>query len=257
MPPVTARGVSYTEAELNAALAGSVSRILRDHAGTADLQAILAGVVTTDFSDQSVKRVLSQRPTVENWRVGEGLAEAYLTDHKNCQFPWPSGRDLKNPGASPAGTDLAGFQETDSVSNSYRFAFGEVKTSAQESWPPNVMDGRHGLQKQLEALRDATDVKDALVKYLGHHAGGARWLARYQSAAARYLADSSDVSLFGVLIRDVKPKREDLKKRTELLAANCPSQTSIELRALYLPRSAIKTLAKRAAKALEGDHDEE
>jgi hypothetical protein len=256
-PPVTARGVSYTEAELNVALSGAVSRILRDDAGTADLQAILASVVTTDFSDKSVKRVLSQGPMVEAWRVGEGLAEAYFAEHKNYEFPWPSGRDLKNPSASPAGTDLVGFQETDAVVNADRFAFGEVKTSAQELWPPNVMDGRHGLQKQLEALRDSTDVKDALVIYLGHHAGGARWLPRYQSAAARYLADSSDVSLFGVLIRDVKPKADDLRKRAEVLAGNCPSQTNIELRALYLPKNSIKTLAKRLVGAREGNNGQE
>jgi hypothetical protein len=255
--PVTARGVSYTKAELDAALSGSVSRILRDESGTADLQAILLSVVTTDFSDKSVKRVLSRRPAMESWRVGEGLAEAYLTEHKNSDFPWPSGRDLKNPGASPAGTDLVGFQETDAVVKAHRFAFGEVKTSAQELWPPNVMDGRHGLQKQLEALRDSTDVKDALVRYLGHHAGGARWLPRYQSAAARYLADSSDVSLFGVLIRDVKPKADDLTKRAEVLAGNCPSETNIELRALYLPKNSIKTLAKRVVGAREGDNGQD
>jgi hypothetical protein len=257
IPPVTARGISYTDEELGAGLRGSVSSILWDDSGKSDLQAILSAVATTDFSDTSVKRILSQSPVVEDWRVGEGLAEIYLREHKNCEFPWPSGRDLKNPGASPAGTDLVGFQETDAVVNAHRFAFGEVKTSAQELWPPNVMDGRHGLQKQLEALRDATDVKDALVRYLGHHAGGARWLQRYQSAAARYLTDSSDVSLFGVLIRDVQPKADDLRKRAEVLAGNCPSQTNIELRALYLPKNSIKTLAKRVIGTREGDHGQD
>jgi hypothetical protein len=129
-----------------------------------------------------------------------------------------------------------------------------VKTSAQKAWPPKVMDGRHGLQKQLETLRDSTSVKDALVKYLGHHAGGAKWLPRYQSAVARYVANPADVSLFGVLIRDVKPKAEDLQKRAAVLAEDCPSQTNVELRAIYLVPNTIKTLAKRATKAREGGH---
>lgn len=252
--PVIARGASYTEADLDAALSGSVSHILWDDAGTADLYVILTSVVTTDFSDKSVRRVLANRPTPENWRVGEGLAEAFLVEHRVCEFPWPSGRDLKNPSASPTGTDLVGFQRTDAAENAHRFAFGEVKTSEEEAWPPSVVDGRHGLKKQLEALRDSTDVKDSLVKYLGHHAVGTAWLPRYRSAATRYLANPCDVSLFGMLVRDVEPKREDLSSRTGDLAAGCPAETSIELRAMYLPRNTINTLAQRAVRARKVGH---
>lgn len=252
--PVTARGASYTDAEIDAALGGSVSRILCDDAGTADLQAILTSAVTTDFSAESVKRVLSNRATPENWRVGEALAEAFLVEHRACEFPWPSGRDLRNPSASPAGTDLVGFQNTKATANTHRFAFGEVKTSEQEAWPPSVMDGRHGLKKQLEDLRDSSDVKDSLVKYLGHHANGMNWFPRYQSATTRYLANPADVSLFGVLVRDVEPKRDDLASRAGDLAAGCPAETGIELRAMYLPRRTINSLAQRAVKTRGGDH---
>lgn len=254
--PVTARGVSYTNDELDAALRGSVSRILWDDAGTAAVESILTRVVTTDFSDKSVKRVLSNRATPENWRVGEALAEAFLVEHRACEFPWPSGRDLKNPCASPAGTDLVGFQNTNGAGNTHRFAFGEVKTSEQEAWPPSVMDGRHGLNRQLEDLRDSLEVKDSLVKYLGHHANGTDWLPHYQSAAARYLYDPSDISLFGVLVRDVEPKREDLARRAGDLAAGCTAATAIELRAMYLPNESINSLAQRAVKVRENSHDQ-
>jgi hypothetical protein len=252
--PVTARGASYTDADLDSAFKGPVSRILWDDAGTVDLQAILTSMVTTEFSDKSVQRILASRPAPENWRVGEALAEAFLAEHRNCEFPWPSGRDLKNPTASPAGTDLVGLQHTSATENAHRFAFGEVKTSEQEVWPPSVMDGRQGLRRQLEDLRDSSDVKDSLVKYLGHHANGMDWFPRYQSATTRYLANPGDVSLFGVLVRDVEPKREDLASRAGDLAAGCPAETGIELRAMYLPRRCINSLAQRAAKAREGGH---
>jgi hypothetical protein len=252
--PVTARGASYTDAELDAAFGGSVSRILWDDDGTVDLQAILTSVVTTDFSDKSVKRILATRPALEDWQVGEGMTQAFLVEHRACEFPWPSGRDLKNPSASPAGTDLVGFQNTNAAGNSHRFAFGEVKTSGQEVWPPSVMNGRHGLKKQLEALRDSTDVKDSLVKYLGHHANGTAWFPRYQSATTRYLANPADTSLFGVLVRDVEPKREDLASRAKALALGCSPETSIELRAMYLPKKSIGTLAQRALKARKDGH---
>ncbi len=66
-----------------------------------------------------------------------------------------------------------------------------------------------------------------------------------------------DVSLFGLLIRDVIPKREDLAGRTAALSEQCPAKTSIELRALYLPsgwsepppsRPAVKLTGRRRAK---------
>ncbi len=252
--PVVARGVSYVDAELDAALSGSVSKILWDDAGMAELETVLTSLVTTDFSDKNVKRILASHHTPENWRVGEGLAEAFLVEHQDCEFPWPSGRDLKNPAASPAGTDLVGFQRTTAETDIHRFAFGEVKTSAEEKWPPGVMYGRHGLKKQLEDLRDSTDVKNSLVKYLGHHATGAEWFPRYQSSTKRYLANPTDVTLFGIFVRDVEPKKEDIAKRAEDLAAGCPAETSIELRAMYLPRKSISTLAERAVSMREGGH---
>ena len=254
VPPVTARGASYTDAELDTTLGGSVSSILWDDAGTANLQAIIASAATTDFSDQSVKRVLANRVTPENWRVGEGLAEAFLIEHRACEFPWPTGRDLKNPSASPAGTDLVGFQSTDAVEDTFRFAFGEVKTSEQEAWPPSVVNGPHGLRRQLEDLRDSTAVKDSLMRYLGHHANGTGWSSRYQSAAKRYLANPCDVSLFGVLVRDVEPRSEDLASCAGGLADGCPMETSVELRAMYLPRHTITSLSQRAVAARGGGY---
>jgi len=252
--PVTARGVAYSDRELDDALGESVAPILWDDAGTENLDAILTSIVTTEFSEASIKRVLSSQHTPENWRVGEGLAEAFLTEHRSCEFPWPSGRDLRNPSSSPAGTDLVGFQKIDDIAGSHRFTFGEVKTSEQEAWPPSVVTGRHGLIKQLEALKTSADIKDNLVKYLGHHAQGADWIDRFQCAAKRYLANPSDVSLFGVLVRDVEPKPEDLSKRAVDLASGCPTETSIELRAMYLPRTTIGTLAQRIVRIRETDN---
>jgi len=252
--PVIARGYSYTNDEINAALSGSVSEILWDDSGTTNLQAILSSLVTTEFSDKSIKRILTSHPASENWRVGEALAEAFLVEHRGCEFPWPSGRDLKNPKASPAGTDLVGFQETKASSTTHRFAFGEVKTSEEEAWPPTAMNGRHGLKKQLERLRDSNGVKDKLVKYLGHHAHGAGWFQHFQSATRRYLANPYDVSLFGVMVRDVEPKPEDLANRAVALATDCPVPTSIELCAMYLPTKSICMLSQRAIKAREDKH---
>ena len=229
---VVARGVLLTEDELVQALRSRICSIVWDDTGRADLGNLLASIATTSFQTEGIRRLLSRTTDPEDWRVGEALAEAFLVDHRKCTFPWPSGRDLKNPTASPTGTDLVGFQHSDEQTAFCRFAFGEVKTSGQEQWPPSVWSGRHGLLNQIEQLRDSREVKDDLLFYLGHHAPATPWEVHYKTAASRYLTDPADISLFGVLIRDVEHKAKDLASRAGILSANCPSATSIELRAV-------------------------
>jgi len=247
---VEAEGVAFSASDLDVALAQRIPAILNDTAGKRRVEEVLGGLAQTAFSADHLRNALSVTRTVYDWQVGEAMAEAYLVDHRRCEFPWPSGRDLRNPEASPAGADLVGFQAHEGTA---RFAFGEVKTSAEAKWPPQVLTGRHGLAKQLESLRDSRPVKDHLaIVYLAHRASRAEWEPRYRQAAARYLAKESDVSLFGFLVRDVDPKPEDLPSRARPLAANCPPDTSIELRALYLPPGTISSLAAMAQTHLGG-----
>jgi hypothetical protein len=90
-------------------------------------------------------------------------------------------------------------------------------------------------------------VKDALCRYLGHHAVRADWESMFKSAAKRYLSsDTTDVAVYGVLVRDIEPNALDISGRTRALAANCPQPTDIEMYALYLPLNAISTLSDRA-----------
>ncbi|HEY5955662.1 MAG TPA: hypothetical protein VIV60_03870 [Polyangiaceae bacterium] len=98
----------------------------------------------------------------------------------------------------------------------------------------------------MEDLRGCREVRDALVRYLGYRAPNAPWQNRYQAAAGSYLADTSDVRLFGLLIRDVEPHQDDLRARVTALAVGCPGATVIELTALYLPAGSIVTLASKA-----------
>lgn len=181
--------------------------------------------------------------------MGEAIAEAYLTDHRSCSFPWPDGRDERKGGSSLPGADLAGFGID---WNGDCFAFGEVKTSREERYPPGTMHGRTGLKKQLEDLRDSDAIRDDLVKYLGHRAGSAPWRARFQQATKRYLGNPSDVQLYGVLVRDVEPHQDDLRARVDDLGAECPEGTSIELFALYLPRGSLEGIGEEMASRRAG-----
>jgi hypothetical protein len=224
-----------------------VQAILKDPRGNQQLQQLLSSVVNTDFEQAGLQQLLADETVPSNWRVGEAIAEAFVADTGNCHFPWPTGRDLKNPQASPAGCDLTGFQLTNDDSLSYRFAFGEVKTSEQLQSPPSVMKS---LGKQLYDLRDRHQIKDALCRYLGHHAVKTDWESQYKSAAARYLqSDAEDIAIYGVVVRDVAAQATDISGQARKLASDCPTKTAMVLYALYLPRNMIASLSERTQRA--------
>jgi hypothetical protein len=127
-PPVKAEGLLFSQIELDGALEQRLPPLLRDDVGKKKVEDFLGGLANTAFATDRLTAALNAVTPVKDWQVGESLAEAYLVDHKDCEFPWPTGRDLRNPKASPAGADLVGFQKH---GKSQRFAFGEVKTSAE------------------------------------------------------------------------------------------------------------------------------
>ena len=196
-PPCSGMGLRWSDGELNAAMDGRVAAVLFDDEGKADIEEILAPLAETEFEQARLRRVLKDPDHLEDWRVGEAIAEAYLTDHRSCIFPWPDGRDERKSGSSLPGADLVGFGND---RDGDCFAFGEVKTSREERYPPGTMRGRKGLKKQLEDLRDRNAIRDDLVRYLGHRAGSASWLARFRRAAKRYVGNPCDVRLYGVLV---------------------------------------------------------
>ncbi len=234
--PCSGIGQRWSNEELFAALKGRVAAVAFDDKGKANIEEILSALAETDFSRDGLRRVLEDPREIENWRVGEAIAETYLTDHRSCSFPWPDGRDERKSGSSLPGADLVGFAidgEGDCL------AFGEVKTSSERSYPPGAMYGRTGLKRQLEDLRDDEGIRDSLLKYLGHRAGSAQWRARFERAGSRYLRNKSDIQLYGFLVRDVEPHQDDLRARVTSLGAGCPEGTRIELLALYLPQESL------------------
>ena len=241
--PVTGAGLGVSAPELDAELGGETAALVFDDSGTRDLRELLDGLPDTQFSKDNLESLLNDTGAPEDWQVGEALAERYLTANRDCFFPWPDGRDERKRGSSLPGADLVGFQ---SSGGHERFAFGEVKTSSHAANPPGVVYGRHGLKQQMEDLRDRREVRDDLVRYLGHRAPNAAWRNRYQAAAGNYLNDTCSVRLFGLLVRDVTPHQDDLRARVSSLASGCPGATVIELTALYLPAGSIATLATKA-----------
>ncbi|MBX3150432.1 hypothetical protein KF728_09810 [Candidatus Obscuribacterales bacterium] len=232
--PVRARGSVHTEEELQYSLNGPVLHLLMDSEGDDLFERSLREIATTEFETTQIAEILEARELDDStWRIGEAIAEVFLTLNRGCVFPWPFSRDHRNPNAVTAGADLVGFQLCDGTG--WVFAFGEVKTSSDDSTPPNVMTGRSGLIRQLETLRDSRYIQDALFRYLALRKGGTQWAAIFDEAAKNFLKDRSSTSLFGVLIRDTAPDRLDLQNRALNLADGCEPHRRIELRAIYLP----------------------
>ncbi len=236
---VPAIGYQLGDAEAQA-LAPHIQALLQDTKGADDVRQSLEAITRTAFRRDRLDAILAATGAVDEWRVGEALAEHHLAAEHNCNFPWPSGRDLKNPGTSSGGVDLIGFDISDEPA---AFALGEVKTSRQAAWPPAALTGRHGLEKQLEGLRDGDDRKVWAVRYMSLHATGRDWHVLFQQAMIRYLDDPQDVRLYGTLVHVTDPNELDLRARAKNLSDGCPAVTQIQLSAIYVSDRGLQIMA--------------
>ncbi|MDW4907471.1 hypothetical protein RB628_19490 [Streptomyces sp. ADMS] len=222
-------------------MAPTIQELLTDSKGVEEVRRSLESITRTDFDKTRLEAILHSESEPESWRVGEALAEYHLASECFCFFPWPSGRDLKNPGTSSGGVDLIGFEIKQSGETA--LALAEVKTSEQEKSPPDLMQGRHGMKGQLEGLRSGDNRKLWAIKYLGMHAQGKDWFQHFQKSMVRYFADPTDVRLYGTLVRTVSPNVADLRARARSLAKDCPSKTKITLTAIYVTPQGMEILA--------------
>lgn len=242
VPPVVARGMTLTQEEVDKARAHRLPGILTDAPGREQLEEFYTSLELTEFDQENVAKALQPIPEEEHsrgWREGEALAEAWLTDHRDCDFPWPFNRDLRHHRASLPGAELVGLTGAE---NEARFAFGQVKTSKEAQHPPQVVvHGEKSLINQALQLRDDITIKKTLVNYLLQRAMRDNALVERAKVATIHWLQSSfmDIAIFGVLIRDVVHSRVDLAVAATRLSRGCHSATRIEFRAFYLPAGSI------------------
>lgn len=248
---VVARGVFFTDEQLTEMLAGPVKDLLLDSKGKTEVEEMLASLASTDFETGELAAILEPEHDFEDWLIGEAIAEVFVCEFCACEYPWPTSRDLKNPKSSPAGCDMTGFQVVEDQENPYRFSFGEVKTSADASSPPSVMNS---LEKQIIGLRDSSRIKTDLVRYLAFHSKDKDWEHKFRSSFVRYTKSKyKDIAIFGVLVRDTKIKETDIGSKIERFSDGCPDGTSITIYALYIPDGLISDLPDRVQMALDED----
>ncbi|OQX52471.1 MAG: hypothetical protein B5M53_08360 [Candidatus Cloacimonas sp. 4484_209] len=210
-----------------------------DIEGTEALIEEFKDTTSTGFEKQLLIDIFSTSPSIEDWKIGEALAECYLEDFEKVRFYYPSSRDAKNPKANLQGADLVGFIDIDGVTTI--FLFGEVKTSGDKNSPPQVMYGRSGMIDQLRTIKNNPDLQRALIKWLGFKvkdlSDNDPFKKDYRKALKVYLKEQAEhrYFLFGILIRDTQPKDTDLKSRHESLKNDLSAGTQLKLIALYIP----------------------
>lgn len=224
-------------------MANEVASRLHDEAGSADLKSHLNSLASTGFAQDSLQAILeAEHPEERDWAVGEALAEAWLSREHGVVWPWNMERDKRTPQASLPGADLVGFVTQGSET---RLALGEVKCSSDSNTPPNVMTGRNGMARQLEALATDIGLLHTLIRWLQPRCRGNGAEPHFNAAVGLLLQSGNKaMTLFGVLVRDTQPDERDLRNRGQHLGEIIKAPAGCQLLALYLPCS-IATLPDR------------
>ena len=215
---------------------------LLDNTGVCDL---LKSMQSTDFDVDNLKICFesAQSRYFKDWQIGESLAKVFLENTKNCHFPWPVSRDLKNLNSSLTGCDLPGVKLIGV--DDYVLAFAEVKTSSQEDSPPSVMTG---LKKQMECLINNEDKTiNQLMLYLGYRMNNDSHRGKAILAFANYLKHDK-YAVYGILVRTTKPSDRDIKSYVRKLSEKCELE-DVGIFALYVSRESLNKIKQAVKKS--------
>ncbi|MGC8771804.1 MAG: hypothetical protein ACP5Q5_11210 [Brevinematia bacterium] len=236
------KGIHFDEKETHSLLNKGVKDKLTDSPQRTNLLNHL-NTLLQDTGFQSSQSLLTdiqalENPIidVQNFRIGEALAEVVLEKKFQCRFSWNELRDARNPKANKTGADLVGFIEID---NEILFLFGEVKTSSEQKSPPQVMTNPDGIENQLKDLYDDQQKRRILISYIQNKIGlvnNNAFKNDFDSAIKSYYRQNGGkYLLYGVLVRDTQPNEIDVKQSFDKLKNEILEPIGLKLLAIYLP----------------------
>ena len=159
-----------------------------------------------------------------------------LEEHFACRFHWNELRDARNPKGNKTGADLVGFIEID---GEILFLFGEVKTSSENSRPPQVMTNEKGIEKQLLDLYDNPNKRLTLISYLKSKAklfpNEHQFKIDLNEGIKSYYSENNKYQLIGVLVRDIESSKRDVLPSYNRLKRDILEPIGLQLLALYVP----------------------
>ena len=191
----------------------------------------LQSLSLTEMGKGNLEATLNSIPQEKHaWGASEALAEAYLEAKEGVVFPWNTRRDLRNSYASLQGPDIVGIVGEGPEAC---FAFGEVKSSSQQQFPPQVINN---LRLQLEKLVIEPKTYGQLIKWLYARVYETPHRERFENAATRFFnSGNKNFVLYGLLIRDTRAEPRDLSVMGNKLLNSLSPPTRCQLTALYLP----------------------
>jgi hypothetical protein len=228
------QGISLAKGEVfNFFMSNDVASRLHDEEGAKEFSAHLRSLATTGFANESLDEILVAEISEErDWAIGEAIAEAYLTTKHNIIWPWNMERDKRTAKASLPGADLVGFEIN---GKNARLVLGEVKSSSEKKYPPQLMSGRKGhMGHQVDKLANNPGLILQLLKWLWPRCKKTEYETIFNAAITLFL-NSGNRALFGVLIRDTEPNELDLQTRGQSLAGTLQAPTTCRLLAIHLP----------------------
>ena len=241
-PNCRMEGLIFDSEYIESIFTNEVKCRLADQKGSEQLISRFDDIPSTGFEETRIKEIFTlDEKNYNPWQVGEAFSDYFLEEDRNVRIRTHNLRDLKNPNASSTGTDIIGFVDLD---NETIFVFGEVKTSSDQNSPPSLLNGRSGLKGQINDLTKNYEVKDNLVKFIGHKVvdlpNDNEFVDDYENALKSYLKDSDRVHLYGILVRDVECKISDLNARYDEYKDNLERSTILYFLGLYIPIDAKK-----------------
>lgn len=234
-------GISFnTEEEFKALLCTDVKKRLVDEPINQELLSNLKSLYNdTGFASSQnllvdIQSLLNSNITARNFEIGEAIAEVVLENDFKCRFHWNKRRDSKNPEGNQTGADLVGFIEH---KDEILFLFGEVKTSSEAKYPPQVLTQKGtGMISQLKELYSNHQKRFNLICYLHSKTDLNDNIKKdFQSAIKSYYYHDNNYQLIGVLIRDTEAIEDDLRTVYEDLKNTILKPTGLQLVAVYLP----------------------
>jgi hypothetical protein len=216
----------------------NVRERLNDEEGQQVVENHLRPLVAEGFEIDALNELLNANHQEErDWAVGESFAEAMLEEEYHVEFPWNQARDLRNENASLPGADIVGLIND---GGQYKLLFGEVKTSIQERFPPNVLNGRGGMIHQLETIGTNLTRLLTLIQWLLHRCKDTIYEINFNEAMQNFFRHANQsMFLVGILVRpNIQANQNDLENRGISLGdIFVGTATQALLLAYYLPHT--------------------
>lgn len=220
-------------------MATNVRNRLNDTDGQEIIEIHLRSLASTGFEVDNLETLLNAKSREERyWAVGESFSEAILEEELDVVFPWNHTRDLRNENASLPGADIVGLINDN---GQYKLLFGEVKTSEENRYPPQVVTARHGIANQLETLGTDQTRIITLISWLLYRCKDTEYETGFSEAIKYLLSTNSNQGLYlvGVLVRpNITANVNDLQSRGISLGDIFDGTvTKALLLAFYLPQA--------------------